>query len=622
MVINRLNRESTTRIAIIAQWLLLTSMASAPAQQDANTHDIEKYVWDLSSLYPNRAAWDKERATIESGIQVVSKLRGTLGHNAKSLADGLDEISNLRARAAKMAVYGLLVTSADTRSTAAQMQYDVGTALESRVEGAVAFIRDEISAVGPVRISEWLQQEPRLQKHRARINRILREAPHSLPESEQSILVSMARWPQLSGDAYWAVHDLNVGWPTFRDEQGKDKVFNVYAYRSPGQKEARAKFLNRLDGLENAFGLFLSRRIDADLTIARHRKFQSGADAYWFLRDGMPVGTERLMIDVARQNLPVSHRYFQLRARALNRTRVSYADWYDLAPVNRSFSIGDVMDIAVAASERLGADYQRRLRERYQLKWMHLPYWPNKRVSAEVYPPVEGANPYFIMGYLPTLPKARTFAGCVTLMMSDAEIPRDRVPDTRDDPATYQNAMIYVGEFLCDDFLASHAKSREEHVAYLVDSLDLMWNQYFRWVLASELDGQVEQLIKDGRTPDGGTISKMYLSLLREYVGGTESVDDVFKTEWITYSIPFESCEYQFWPPAMVAAANIMEGAKTGKIDLNKAVTGVFGRGDSDRSFYLFQQIGIDLSKPDTYQVLMRRMTTQLDALETLLHIH
>jgi oligoendopeptidase F len=610
-----------TVIAIlITSWTFSVIAFCGFAAKDANTADVEKYVWDLSSLCPNRAAWDQERTRIESDIGSLSAIRGTLGRSAKSLADGLDKISNLRARAAKMAVYGELVTSADTHSTAAQMQYDVATALESRVEEAVAFIRDEISALGSVRINEWLHQEPRLQRHSARINRILREAPHSLPEPEQSILVSMARWPQFAGDAYWAVHDSDIGWPTFKDDQGKEKVFNVNAYRSPGQKEARAKFLSRLIGLENAFGLFLSRRIDADLTIARHRKFQNGAEAYWFLRDGMPPGAQHVIIDIARQNLSLSHRYFQLRARALKREHVSYADWYDLVPVGgRAFPIGDVMDIAVAASAPLGTDYQKKLRERYQLNWMHLPYWANKRVTAEVFPPVGGANPYFIMGYLPTLPKARVFVGCATLMMSDAEIPRDRVMDTRDDPATYQNSMIYVGEFLCDDFLGSHAKNPQEHIGYLVDSLDLMWNQYFRWVLASELDGQVEQLIKDGKTPDGEAISKMYLGLLRDYVGGADKVDDVFKTEWITYSIPFESYEYQFWPPAMAAAANIMEGAKTGRIDLNRAVTGVFGRGDSDRSYQLFQQIGIDFSKPDTYQVLMRRMNAQLDELEGLL---
>jgi oligoendopeptidase F len=107
--------------------------------------------------------------------------------------------------------------------------------------------------------------------------------------------------------------------------------------------------------------------------------------------------------------------------------------------------------------------------------------------------------------------------------------------------------------------------------------------------------------------------------LLRDYVGGEDKVDNVFGTEWITYSIPFESYEYQFWPPAMAAAASIMDGMKTGKIDINKAVTGVFGRGDSDRSYQLFQQLGINLSDPHVYEAVIRRMTSQLNELESLL---
>jgi oligoendopeptidase F len=137
--------------------------------------------------------------------------------------------------------------------------------------------------------------------------------------------------------------------------------------------------------------------------------------------------------------------------------------------------------------------------------------------------------------------------------------------------------------------------------------------------LASELDAQVQQLIKDGRTPNGIEISKLYLDLLRDYVGGEDKVDNVFGTEWITYSIPFESYEYQFWPPAMAAAASIMDGMKTGKIDINKAVTGVFGRGDGDRSYQLFQQLGINLSDPHVYEAVIRRMTSQLNELESLL---
>jgi oligoendopeptidase F len=49
-----------------------------------------------------------------------------------------------------------------------------------------------------------------------------------------------------------------------------------------------------------------------------------------------------------------------------------------------------------------------------------------------------------------------------------------------------------------------------------------------------------------------------------------------------------------------------------------KVVDEALGRGDSDRSFYLLKQAGIDMATPDPYQALIR-MNHQLDELEELL---
>lgn len=62
-----------------------------PAQHAKTENpEVERYVWDLSSLYADWAAWEAERATIKSKLQVVGKLRGTLGRSPQTLADGLD----------------------------------------------------------------------------------------------------------------------------------------------------------------------------------------------------------------------------------------------------------------------------------------------------------------------------------------------------------------------------------------------------------------------------------------------------------------------------------------------------------------------------------------------------
>jgi len=141
-------------------------------------------------------------------------------------------------------------------------------------------------------------------------------------------------------------------------------------------------------------------------------------------------------------------------------------------------------------------------------------------------------------------------------------------------------------------------------------------------VLFSELDAKVEQLIRAGKTPTGAQVSQMYLDLLHDYFGrGAVAVDEVFANEWIILSsVPFESYEHQGWPVATAAAACITEGLHSGDKNARLAVDGVYGSLDSDRSYFMLRQVGIDLNTRAPYEVFFRRTNRQLDQLESLLN--
>jgi len=261
------------------------------------------------------------------------------------------------------------------------------------------------------------------------------------------------------------------------------------------------------------------------------------------------------------------------------------------------------------------------LRRRLQARWMHLPPTPGKRASLEIYPPVGGANPYLIMSYQPTYRNARNLTGGLTLMMSFADVPKDRVPETRDDPGIYTNAVIYVGFMLYDDYTFAHATSKQERIASLVNALDAVWERYFRWAILAELDSKIEALISAGKTPTGAQISEIYLKLLRDYYGADQpsAVDEVFSAEWTTFSIPFLSYEYQVWPAAMAAAAEMKAKLNSGDVN-GSASTELMGRSDNDRTYQLLLPVGIDMAAQAPYQALMRRTNRQLDELERLIN--
>src|SRR5262249_27309017 len=158
-------------------------------------------------------------------------------------------------------------------------------------------------------------------RHRIRLTRILREAPHALPAGEEALLASMARWPQLSADVFDAVQGSDLGWTTLAGEGGKAVPVTLYTYRYGFPRERRGESARALFARPATFaalsGLLYTRRIEADATIARHRRFEDPIEAIWFLRDGMPKEAPRLVVEQARRHKALFQRYLALRSRAL-----------------------------------------------------------------------------------------------------------------------------------------------------------------------------------------------------------------------------------------------------------------------------------------------------------------
>ena len=111
----------------------------------------------------------------------------------------------------------------------------------------------------------------------------------------------------------------------------------------------------------------------------------------------------------------------------------------------------------------------------------------------------------------------------------------------------------HAGNLLHDEYAKRSTDDRQQRIAIISSTLDLIWSNFFEWIIFSELDGNVLDLIAKGEPPSGGRISQMYLDLLRQYYGSEErlAIDDNFSAEWMVESVPFASYEHQFWPPAM-----------------------------------------------------------------------
>lgn len=95
-----MNRHNGFFVAWLGVAIVIAGLNSSYAAQERPTSkdpEVDRYVWDLSPLYPNQAAWDAERAYILQRIKTIGQVRGTGQRNAATLADELDAVADLRA---------------------------------------------------------------------------------------------------------------------------------------------------------------------------------------------------------------------------------------------------------------------------------------------------------------------------------------------------------------------------------------------------------------------------------------------------------------------------------------------------------------------------------------------
>src|SRR5713226_1801114 len=510
-------------------WSVVVAAVVAPplrtisAQQTAVT-DVDHYVWDLSPLYASEAAWETERNRILAKLGAVGGWKGKVGRDARSLAEAMDDVADLRRRAAKMSVYGVLVSMEDIHSEKAQSQHSLGISLETQVEGAVSFVEDEVRNLGQLQLEQYMREEPRLEVHRRRIHKILHDATHRLSPEAQSVLNNVGGWPQVSWDTYWALNESDLGWQDIQGPTGEHILANRSNYlRLRGSQDEKLRrtvesaYLGRLKSLEVPFSILLTRRIEADLTIARQQKFRDGIEAQLF-REGLPAEAERSMVQVAHDNLATLHRYVDLRRRALGLQQSSYSDVYVDPPGTRQhFSVSQSTDSFVAAAAPLGPGFQTRMRELLATPWVHLPPWQKKRDEYGLWYPAGGAGPFGFMKYDGTFTSSNLFAGLAQLLVTYKSIPPEHPPDTRNDPGIYSNAILYSGMILHADYLKEHTADSEEKMIYIILALDRMAQTMFRHPMTVEFESTIQEQILKGAPPSGADVSAIYLALLKQY---------------------------------------------------------------------------------------------------------
>ena len=619
--------------AIISLIFMLTACANGPEQFDSAQNldaDNEKYQWDLSDLYPDLEAWDQARLSLAKEIEELPKLQGTLGQSAENLLYASDKISLIYKDVVRVYIHANLKADVDTGNAENEERSQLARNLLTDLSAATSWYSPELLAIGEKKLNQFLQQQPKLARHRFNINESLRRAPHTLDKELETLLAKTGQITSAPNSIYSVFANANLPWPNVTLSDGREIRLSQAGYSSGRQAPNREdrklvfeEFWSVWQNYEATLGAIMNSQIQGLVFKTQARNYPSSMGRALF-DDNMPPEVYRTLVAEVNRALPTLHRYFKLRKKMLGiKGEMRYYDIYPpLVNLDKTFTIEDSINITRRALQPLGPEYMAAYDLGVKSRWMHVFPSRGKRSGAYMSGGAYDVHPYVLLNHNNDFESASTFAHeyghAVHSVLSNAAQPWE----TAGYSTFIAETASIMNEMLLQDMVIAEAITDQEKLFYLGIGLEALRGTFFRQTMFAEFELKINEEVESGNVLTGAKLTSIYLQLLKRYHGheqGVITIDDLYGIEW-AYIPHFYYDFYVFqYATSIAAASDLAQKIRTGDQQAQQDFINLLKAGGSDYPYELMKSAGIDMSTAAPYRALIKRMNGIMDQMEAIL---
>ncbi|MEM7084549.1 MAG: hypothetical protein AAF489_00110 [Bacteroidota bacterium] len=611
---------------IFAVVMLITGRNNITAQE-ANTYYQSEYVWDLTEIYTSDNQWEQDYEKVNHQIETTSFDHIKSIRYSNQLANELDAISNLRKRTSKVAYYAILRWE-EGKAENGEMLLEKGERILANFEALISPMEDIISNIEKSKLRSWINENPRVFKHRHWLNLILDQSEYRSSPEVEYVLRTIRHWISSSVNTYWEIQGVDKIWPRYLSENGDEMILNRSAFRGLRRsndyqyrdKGARL-YYESLNDVSDIMGELYINKIKSELDLAKIRGFSDGINANWLLHGGVPVNGYKVLLSAARNNKNTLQRYSGVRSKVLNKEKPTYLDFFKTPDdiLNYQYGFSESMNISVQAAKLIGDDFYGNLKTVLNNKhWMHLADVP-KTASYHIRPPSGDIHPFLILKYKPSIAQARALTGGLFDLASSVPSIGADGTDVQEVPV-HISGVLYAGGILFGKTMASNAVDKKQKIGHLVEVLEYL-RRFFKNAILMELDAKVQSMLLAEQEISGSRISEIYLEIMRDYYGhndGVMNVSEYLKNDWMTETavLFMPKYEHHFWAPSIAVAVTMIEERN------DKAVRQLFLQSFSKNKYDAYSTLkasNIDLMDEKTYDHIFKYMNDIMDEIDLLL---
>ena len=600
----------------------MTTAQALPKRSEVPT----ELTWNLESIYPSDAAWEEEFTQVAALLPAVAAYEGRLGESAAVFFEAMTKRDEVAERLGRLLVYAHMRLHEDGANSQYQALADRVVTLANDFNTATSSMTPEILALPQERIDSYLAEEPRLAVYRQALDEINRQRAHVLTGEMEALLAQAGEMASAPERIFEMLNNADMKLPIIHDEHGAEVQLSQGNYGSrflenqsrEVRREAFEAMLGTYAKFRNTFAATLAAQVKRDIFFARAHRYDTALEAA-LDPSNIPVSVYDNLITTVDANLPLLHRYLNIRKRMLGLDELHMYDLYVplVKEVEYTISYQDAQEQVAKALEPLGADYVGPLRQGFRSRWIDVRESEGKRPGAYSWGSY-GTQPFVLLNYQDSMDSMFTLAHEMGHSMHSYFTWQNQ-------PFPYSSYTLFVAEVastlneaLLTDYLLGATTDRAMRLYVINHALESYRATLYRQTLFAEFEREAHRRAEAGEALTPELLCNVFKGLNDKYYGPVVQVDDLIAGEWARIPHFYSSFYVYQYATGISASAALASQIITEGAPAVQRYRKFLSSGSSDYSINLLRDAGVDLSTPQPIQAALDTFARYLDELEAL----
>ena len=586
----------------------------------------QEYKWNLSDIYENYSAWEKDFEKVGELKGELAKFKGQFGNEGKLLEffqkqEEMDKISY------KLYRYPQLARDLNSSDKEAVEHLQKVQFLFAEISTELSWVNSEL-VENRENIEKWIEKKE-FDDYRFGLKNLFRLQKHILEEKESKLLSYYSSFFSSPRSIYSEVTVTDVEWPqvtlssgekvdvtpanyskilsTNRNQEDRKLMFQTFYTIYEKKKNTIAAIYNSI--LQK--GIASKKAYNYDSFLLSHLE-----------SDNIPEEIYLNLVNTAKNNTKPLQRYLKLRKKILGLEKYYNFDGsINLIEFDKEYEYDDAKEIVLNSVAPLGKDYVEKMKKAISEGWLDVFEAKGKRTgaySAGVY----GVHPYMLLNYNKTLDSVFTLAHelghTLHTLYSD-----------ENQPFSMADYTIFVAEMastfnerLLLDYMLENTNDPKERIALLEQEIGNIVGTFYFQALLADYEYQAHKLAEAGEPITAEVLSKIMEDLFDKYYGDIIEKDDLIYIFWARVPHFFNSPFYVYQYATCFASSAILYEKMINSSDeskrketLDKYIQ-LLSSGGNDFPMEQLKKAGVDLSKIETIEAVAKQFDLLLDKLE------